>query len=172
MKQYRLGDMAWLNIGDGKGAARVSPLFRATQIDREGCVLWAECGPPDRALVTKHDGTPIESGGPHVVRERKPAYELIPPVALLEEARVFASSEAKYPAWQFTDSYTDHVRAVLSHTLAYLGGDDLDDESKIHHLAHARARLGILLHLIGNGLGTDDRNVVMRPSVTNEVADR
>ena len=49
--------------------------------------------------------------------------------------------------------------AVMRHILDWVEGEEDAPDSGVHHLAHARAGLGILLDLIGRGILTDDRDI-------------
>ena len=78
----------------------------------------------------------------------KPMMSLVPPAALLEVAKVMTFGANKYSLgnWQHVDDlhrrYTD---AALRHINAYQRGEKLDDESKLHHLAHAVCCLMFML---------------------------
>lgn len=50
------------------------------------------------------------------------------------------------------------MASTLRHLLAWQAREDLDPESGLHHLAHARADLGMLLELVLTGHGNDDRS--------------
>lgn len=91
----------------------------------------------------------------------KAPLSMINDVALREEAKVLAYGAKKYQRnnWK-EEPVLNHTRlldACLRHITAYASGEDLDPESGLSHLAHARCSLGFLLYYIDKGLGKDDR---------------
>ncbi len=90
---------------------------------------------------------------------------LIPRAALLEEAEVLAFGAAKYDVnnWRKGVAWTRMSNAALRHIVAWIDGEDFDDESKLHHLAHARCCLGFLLEYAISHPELDDR---YRPTAT------
>lgn len=70
----------------------------------------------------------------------KPQPRLLPPVPVMAIVGVLTFGAAKYSVdnWQevpnAVDRYTD---ALLRHVFAWMGGERVDQESKLHHLAHA-----------------------------------
>lgn len=91
--------------------------------------------------------------------EGKAPLSLIPRVATELEARVMGFGKAKYGAYNYTLGFEASrlIDACLRHVYAFNGGEDLDPESGISHLAHARCCLGMLMHCIELGTITDDR---------------
>lgn len=91
---------------------------------------------------------------------RKPRLDLIPPSAEIAEALVLAHGARKYGAWNWrtaTVRATVYVAAARRHLAQWLDGADLDAESGLSHLAHARANLGILIDALSVGRCLDDR---------------
>lgn len=89
---------------------------------------------------------------------------LLPRVAMEEEAWALAHGARKYGAWNWREPgrrprATVYGEAVLRHVLAWMDGENLDEESGRSHLAHARAGLGILLDAMSKGTMDDDRSV-------------
>lgn len=76
----------------------------------------------------------------------KPPISLIPRKAIEDEAVVFGFGAGKYGVnnWRKGLSYRRLVDAALRHVLAFAAGEDLDLESNLPHLAHARACLAML----------------------------
>lgn len=73
---------------------------------------------------------------------------LVPPSALIAEARVMALGAKKYGAYNWrerTISSRVYTAAALRHIFTWQDGEDIDPESGESHLAHARACLGILI---------------------------
>jgi predicted HAD superfamily Cof-like phosphohydrolase len=83
-------------------------------------------------------------------------YDLVPVVAFLSDAEVFTYGAGKYGDrnWEKGLDYTRLFAAVMRHLLAWRGGEDIDPESGLHHLKHARANLAMIL---ATGNSHDDR---------------
>lgn len=91
--------------------------------------------------------------------DNKPPLDLIPYSALELEARVLAFGAKKYDAhnWRQGMDWSRLIGAALRHVNAFNAGEDLDPESGLSHLGHARCCLGFLIEYQKKGLGTDDR---------------
>lgn len=89
----------------------------------------------------------------------KPGVHLLPPLALVEVARVLDYGAAKYSAdgWRKVDKRSRYVAAAMRHLLAYQAGEDVDAESGLPHLAHAACCALFLVECQRLGLGVDDR---------------
>lgn len=90
----------------------------------------------------------------------KPQLHLIPPAALLAEARAMENGATKYGPYNWRTqpvNATVYVSACMRHLLAYLDGENVADDSGVHHLAHARACLGIVLDALEHNCLNDDR---------------
>lgn len=89
----------------------------------------------------------------------KPSIALLPPEAIIEVAKVFTFGAAKYDEhnWRKGFKYVRVASAILRHIFAWLGGEDLDKESGISHLAHAVAGLMFLISFQKTNSGVDDR---------------
>ena len=88
-----------------------------------------------KAVSVKHD-------------QGKPRLGLIPVRAQIPIARVFEHGALKYGEYNYLKGGFTNMRlidAILRHINAYMGGEDLDPESKIFHMAHAAAGCMILL---------------------------
>lgn len=65
-----------------------------------------------------------------------------------------------YGAWNWRESgvsYTIMVSAIIRHALELLDGKDTADDSKVSHLGHIAAGVGIILDAKKNGVLRDDR---------------
>jgi hypothetical protein len=92
--------------------------------------------------------------------EGKPPLSLLPPEGIRAVARVQAFGARKYNSFH---NYRNGLEAsrlcscAMRHILAYMDGEDLDDESKESHIAHACCRLMFLLQNQKDGVLLDDR---------------
>lgn len=89
----------------------------------------------------------------------KPPISLIPREALEEEAKVFAFGASKYGRdnYKFGMDWTRCIDAALRHIVAFADNEDLDPESRLSHLAHAKCCLSMLLFYAANNRGNDNR---------------
>jgi hypothetical protein len=70
----------------------------------------------------------------------KPRWDLLPPLALEEVARVLEFGARKYDPdnWRKVKGWRwRYVRAGIGHAFAHLSGRKLDKQSGLPHLAHA-----------------------------------
>lgn len=89
----------------------------------------------------------------------KPRMELLPFLALTEEAKVMTFGAQKYADhnWRKGMSWTRVMAAGLRHVFKFIMGEDVDPETGLSHLAHARCCFGFVEEYRQLGLGTDDR---------------
>jgi len=90
----------------------------------------------------------------------KPCVSLIPPVAILAEALVAALGAHKYGPFNWREKPVNartYADAAMRHLQAWLDGDELDDESRVSHLAHVRSCMAILIDAQSTGNMIDDR---------------
>jgi hypothetical protein len=88
-----------------------------------------------KALGTKHD-------------EGKLRYDLVPAVSLCEVVKVITFGAAKYGElnWQGVENArARYCAALMRHVEAWRGGEAVDPETHIHHLAHAACNCLFLL---------------------------
>lgn len=95
--------------------------------------------------------------------EGKPAFELIPPLGMLELARVATFGKKKYGAQNYAEeadnwSWLEPCGSILRHTWYFLRGQYNDDESGLPHLAHAAFNALMLIDIVQSGKGTDNRS--------------
>ena len=101
--------------------------------------------------------TDPETGGQ---KGRKPErWDLLPYAALDELARVYAFGAEKYEAHNYLRGYAWSLSlgALQRHVSRWAQGVDTDDETGLHHLAHAAWHCLALLMFAHHDLGTDDR---------------
>jgi len=89
----------------------------------------------------------------------KPPLHLIAPDFLVAVARVLAYGARKYAAWNWArgKELSRDYGAALRHMTAWWGGEDLDPESGLPHLAHAATDIMIVYVTYLRGSGKDDR---------------
>jgi hypothetical protein len=77
----------------------------------------------------------------------KPMMALVPPTALLEEAKVWTFGMKKYAAFNWANglSYLRILSAIMRHTNAIASGEDVDPESGLLHAAHVRCCAAMLI---------------------------
>lgn len=108
-------------------------------------------------------------------RTKIPMFSVVPPVALIHLAHAmrYGAFEAKkkdgtrgYGPFNWREiaiEYSTYLDAACRHIAAFADGEDCSDEdSRVHHLGHAMATLGILLDAIECGTAIDDRPKVGR----------
>ena len=99
----------------------------------------------------------------------KPAIGLIPGPALLHIADAFGDGAQKYgPAnWRVDPvSASTYINAALRHLYSWFDGEELAEDSGVHHLGHAAACLAIVLDAQAQGTLVDDRP---NPGKTSEL---
>lgn len=97
----------------------------------------------------------------------KAPISLIPSVAILGMAQVFAFGAKKYGKHNFRKGM-DHTRvldAAVRHLLAVMNGEDTDPESGHPHWAHALCSIAMYAYFKTAGVGADDR---YKPESDNE----
>jgi hypothetical protein len=79
--------------------------------------------------------------------------------ALAEVVRVLMFGMSRYGRnnWTKGMDWTRLSDAAIRHIIAWQQGQDRDEESGIHHLAHAACGLLFLVAYSIRGIGTDDR---------------
>jgi hypothetical protein len=88
-------------------------------------------------------------------------YDLIPPWALEQIAKVYTYGTIKYDDdnwWKGMKWRKDVFGCIERHIKKWFRGEKLDDESNLHHLAHAAWNCIALMEYERNRIGTDDRN--------------
>jgi len=97
----------------------------------------------------RHSDTPLnEQGQKH--DQEKPRYDLLPPVAIDEMAKVMTFGAQKYAPenWRHVDDAVNRYRAaLLRHTFAMMRGEQLDPETGLSHAAHAMCCAAFLVEL-------------------------
>lgn len=90
----------------------------------------------------------------------KPPLHLIPATALAHEATAFRDGAKKYGPYNWREqavSSTTYVAAAERHLKSWFNREENAQDSGVHHLAHARACLAILIDAQEVGKLNDDR---------------
>jgi len=116
--------------------------------------------------IIKYEGTEAPNPTPESTPKSgtkhdqgKPDLSLVPFSAQCAEALVFQFGAQKYGRDNFKQGMESHrlVAAALRHIGAYWQGEDLDPESGLSHLGHARCCLSMLIELERLGKLKDTR---------------
>lgn len=75
-------------------------------------------------------------------------YNLVPPAAMKELAKVLTYGAKKYKAnnWQEVDDTERYIDALYRHLEAWRAGEKVDEESGLSHLSHALTNVAFLIH--------------------------
>lgn len=87
-------------------------------------------------------------------------HDLIAPWALEQLAKVYTYGTRKYDDdnwWKGLRWKKDVFGCILRHVWKWFRGEKCDDESGLHHLAHAAWNCVTLMEYERNGIGVDDR---------------
>jgi hypothetical protein len=90
----------------------------------------------------------------------KPRIVLVPPASLVYEALAMEHGAEKYGAYNWRKDKvvaSIYVDAAMRHLLAWIDGEEYAADSHVHHLAHAKASLGVLIDALELGNLVDDR---------------
>lgn len=102
-------------------------------------------------MTANHEAVKADAG--------KLRYDLIPPFALEELARVFSYGAEKYGArnWEAGLDWGRLFAAAQRHLWSWWAGEDADEETGISHLAHAAWNCLALLEFARTHPERDDR---------------
>lgn len=92
--------------------------------------------------------------------ENKTRYDLVAPYAMEELAKVYTYGTIKYDDdnwWKGLKWKKDVLGCIFRHVWKWVRGEKYDDESGLHHLAHAAWNCFTLMEYELNGIGVDDR---------------
>ena len=92
--------------------------------------------------------------------EDKPRFDLLPPNALLEVAKIYQHGAKKYGDrnWENGLMYSRLYRAALGHLVSWWSGESLDPDSKLSNLSHAAFNvLGLLEYELTKRKELDNR---------------
>lgn len=129
-----------------------------TQEQRAQAVISSRPGRnPDGSLKSGVDVIDPVTGGAKGMKPER--YGLIPVEAIAELARVYGYGSQKYDDnnWRKGYKWGLSYDALQRHINAFWAGEEYDEESGLHHLAHAMFHLCTLFTFHTEELGTDDR---------------
>lgn len=95
----------------------------------------------------------------------KPDLTLVPPAAILHESMAMMDGANKYGPYNWRENkvlYMIYLAAAMRHIQQLIDREDFDPKSKVHHLGHARACLGILCDALETGNLIDNRPIAGR----------
>lgn len=91
----------------------------------------------------------------------KPRMDLLDVYGLIGEAKAMTHGAKKYAAYNYLFGkgleWHQPYAACLRHLTAWNMGEEIDEESGLSHLYHAKACIGMLIGLIERGIGHDTR---------------
>ena len=91
---------------------------------------------------------------------KKPQLHLVPPSSKIYEALALEDGAKKYGAYNWRDNkvlLSIYIAAIQRHVDQFWDGEDYAEDSGVHHLAHAKACLGIVLDSLELNNIIDDR---------------
>jgi len=90
----------------------------------------------------------------------KTRYDLVAPFAMEQLAKVYTYGTIKYDDdnwWKGLKWKKDVLGCIFRHVWKWVRGEKFDDESGLHHLAHAAWNCFTLMEYERNNIGVDDR---------------
>jgi len=94
-------------------------------------------------------------------RKKVPLW-LVPPALTIGAAEGLADGAKKYGPYNYRDipvQYSVYIEAIERHIAALKDGEDLAQDSQIHHVKHIAAGCAIILDCLGHGNLIDDRKL-------------
>lgn len=95
-----------------------------------------------------------------IVGSKKPDLTLVPASAIIALAVALKNGAEKYGAYNWRARPVEtrtYLAATLRHTMAYLDGEELAEDSGIPHLWHAMASLAVIIDAIETDHSIDNR---------------
>lgn len=97
-----------------------------------------------------------------IVGAKKAPLGYVPPAAYIGTAEAMAIGAVKYGPFNWREQpiqYMTYLEAMLRHLLALIDGQDLAEDTGVHHLKHVLAGGSILLDAIESGRVVDNRPI-------------
>ena len=85
---------------------------------------------------------------------------LVPPASLIEQARAMENGAIKYGAYNWREHPVlarVYLSAAQRHLADWLDGEEIAEDSGVHHLGHALACIGIIVDAMHTGNLIDNR---------------
>lgn len=159
MSKFKVGDKVIRNHGAGLIVPGTKGVIVAIDSNKV-CVSWEGCEVIQSYRGDVQDVVGIVETNVGIKHDDgKPDFSLLSPTALEQMAAVMSFGAKKYAAhnWRKGFAWTRVSAAALRHIFSWLGGETVDKESGLNHLAHAACCLMFLLEFSKTGAGNDDR---------------
>ncbi len=107
-----------------------------------------------------------------LIGAKKPRLSLVSPVGLVYEALAMANGADKYGPYNWRDKKVQamiYLEACMRHLLAWQDGEEVAEDSQVHHLGHAKACIGILIDALETDSLIDNRP---KPGAMAKVVER
>lgn len=117
-------------------------------------------GGPDGTPSTASPALPDDSNPKDAIARQKVDLSLISPVAQVHIADALMDGAAKYDPYNWRDKKVQarvYLAAAMRHLNQWAMGEELADDSGVHHLGHAAACMVILLDAQAHGCLLDNR---------------
>lgn len=91
---------------------------------------------------------------------KKVSLSKVPATSIIHEALAMRDGAAKYGPHNWRENpviASIYVDAAMRHILAWFDGEEVAEDSSVHHLGHAKACLGIILDAMESNTLGDDR---------------
>jgi len=93
---------------------------------------------------------------------KKAPLGVVPPALMIGAAEAMQTGAAKYGPFNYRENKVQAViyyEAILRHLFAWFDGQELAEDTNVHHLRHVAAGVGILLDALAEGNLIDNRPV-------------
>ena len=158
----------------GTSEKRITPV--PTQLSNEDGLLGDDITDhPDRINILDLHPLRQESPTGGLKDNRgKPRIDLLPSQVLLTIAEAFGYGAEKYHPhnWRLGISWSQTYGSLMRHLLAWNDGEEIDEESGLHHLALAGGQLMFLLEYYLTETGQDDRFSTVSKTTTAGYRDK
>lgn len=104
--------------------------------------------------------TPAGKNPKDLLGIKKPPLNLFPPAALIHGAMAMGNGAAKYGPYNWRKNKviaSIYVAAAMRHLASWYDGEEVADDSGVHHLGHTLACIAIILDAYETGNLVDDR---------------
>lgn len=140
---------------------KAEPFVERDEVPPQNFYELAKTAPDPHGTTWNYEGKPTVDRDTGAMKGRKDI-ELFtaPPLGLAEYGKVCSyGSNGKYAQnnWRLGFQWSLSANAMLRHYLAWVGGEDLDSESGLHHLAHAAWHCLVLVQYSQDHPEKDDR---------------